>query len=394
MKTNTPQLRFPEFRNASEWEDNELEKTAVFINEKVPVDQLTVVNYTSTENILPDYQGYTVASKLPSSGNATRYKKNDILISNIRPYLKKVCIADQDGGASNDVIVVRAKNKICDQFLSVILRNDTFIDYVMTGAKGLKMPRGDISLIKKYSLTYPHKAEQQKIADCLASLDQTIGAETGKLKAYQKHKKWLMQQLFPADGETVPPRRFPEFRNAPAWEKNTIGQIAKVTTGNKDTQDKKNDGLYPFFVRSQTVERINTYSFDGEAILTSGDGVGVGKNFHYINGKFDFHQRVYSIYGFSPNTCGKFVYLYFSEFFHNRVMKMSAKNSVDSVRMAMITEMPIYLPCLNEQQKIADCLSSLDELIAAQMQKIERLKIFKKGMMQRLFPIVKGKINE
>ena len=132
--------------------------------------------------------------------------------------------------------------------------------------------------------------------------------------------------------------------------------------------------------------RINSYSYDGEAILTSGDGVGVGKNFHYIVGKFDFHQRVYCIYDFEKEVSGRFVYMYFSQHFYERVMRMSAKNSVDSVRRAMITEMPILLPSKKEQEKIADTLSSIDDLIIAQNQKIEALQLHKKGLLQGLFP--------
>jgi type I restriction enzyme S subunit len=232
--------------------------------------------------------------------------------------------------------------------------------------------------------------EQQKIASCLSSLDELIEAHSQKLDTLKDHKKGLMQNLFPQEGETVPKYRFPEFVNDGDWVKKTIEQVAQVTTGNKDTQNKVNNGLYPFFVRSQTVERINSYSYDGEAILTSGDGVGVGKNFHYIDGKFDFHQRVYSIYNFSKEVCGKFVYMFFSQHFDERVMRMSAKNSVDSVRMAMITEMPISLPSKEEQKKIADCLSSLDALITGQTEKIEQLKLHKKGLMQGLFPKVKA----
>ena len=120
--------------------------------------------------------------------------------------------------------------------------------------------------------------------------------------------------------------------------------------------------------------------------MTSGDGVGVGKNFHYIKGKFDFHQRVYCIYDFVEGVSGLFFYLYFSEHFGERVMKLSAKNSVDSVHMAMITEMLVMLPLISEQQRIADCLTSLDDLIAAQTQKLAVLKTHKKGLMQQLFP--------
>jgi type I restriction enzyme S subunit len=184
----------------------------------------------------------------------------------------------------------------------------------------------------------------------------------------------------------IPELRFPEFAKDGRWKEKIIEHVAKVTTGNKDTQNKVDNGKYPFFVRSQSVERINSYSFDGEAILTSGDGVGVGKNFHYIKGKFDFHQRVYCIYDFAKEVSGQFVFMYFSQHFYERVMRMSAKNSVDSVRMAMITEMPVCLPSKNEQKKIASCLSSLDELITAHSQKLELLKDHKKGLMQNLFP--------
>lgn len=246
----------------------------------------------------------------------------------------------------------------------------------------------NLQIIKSLGIPLPRLKEQQKIADCLSSLDELVTAQTEKIEALKAHKKGLMQQLFPAEGETVPKLRFPEFRDAEEWQNHIISDFAKVTTGNKDTQNKVDDGSYPFFVRSQNVERINSFSYDGEAILTSGDGVGVGKNFHYIIGKFDFHQRVYCIYDFESKVFGKFIFQYFSEHFYKRVMQLNAKNSVDSVRMAMITEMPILLPKLEEQQKIDDCLSSVDDIINAQTQKLAALKAHKKGLMQQLFPAV------
>ena len=124
----------------------------------------------------------------------------------------------------------------------------------------------------------------------------------------------------------IPKLRFKEFEGD--WIKVEIGDTCTVKTGGKDTQDRIEDGKYPFFVRSNTVERINSYSFDGEAILTSGDGVGVGKNFHFINGKFDYHQRVYALHSFKSNFLGAFIYQVFVEKFYKRVMRLSAKNSV------------------------------------------------------------------
>ena len=180
------------------------------------------------------------------------------------------------------------------------------------------------------------------------------------------------------------------FKNAEgaeftSWVTSFIGDECKITTGNKDTQNKIDGGKYPFFVRSQTVERINTYSKDCEAILTSGDGVGVGKNYHYINGKFDFHQRVYCLYDFSNQLLGKYLYIYFSNYFFDRVKRLSAKNSVDSVRMDMISKMEIKLPSLVEQTKIASFLSAVDEKISQLTQKLHLLGQYKQGMMQKLF---------
>ncbi len=198
-----PKLRFPEFRDAGEWEAASLgdKEVSTFVKERTPLEKLKLESYVSTENLLPDYAGVTTVSKLPPTGSFTRFKKGDILISNIRPYLKKVWSANKDGASSNDVIVIRAQSKVSDSFLSFLLKNDEFINYIMIGAKGVKMPRGDISLMKEYPVAYPSTKEQQKIADCLSSVDDLITAQTQKVDALKIHKKGLMQQLFPVVDE-------------------------------------------------------------------------------------------------------------------------------------------------------------------------------------------------
>jgi type I restriction enzyme S subunit len=183
--------------------------------------------------------------------------------------------------------------------------------------------------------------------------------------------------------KNIPQLRFPEYEGE--WEEKKLGDVAEIKTGDKDTQNRVDDGIYPFFVRSDNVERINSYSFDGEAILTSGDGVGVGKNFHYMNGKFDFHQRVYSIRKFSEYVSGKFIFYFFSDRFYKRVIRLSAKNSVDSVRMDMITDMPIYFPTLIEQQKIASFFTAIDQKITQLKRKKNLLEHYKKGVIQKIF---------
>jgi type I restriction enzyme S subunit len=198
-----PRLRFPEFQDAGEWEAEELGEVAEFVNERIPLEQVELPNYVSTENILPDYSGVAKASKLPPAGSVTRFRRNDTLVSNIRPYLKKVWLSNKEGGASNDIIVIRAKHKLLPQYFSFLLKNDSFIDYVMKGARGVKMPRGDIFSMKEYPTPYPSKPEQQKIAECLTCFDELVAAQTQKLDALKIHKKGLMQQLFPSPGEIL-----------------------------------------------------------------------------------------------------------------------------------------------------------------------------------------------
>ena len=179
----------------------------------------------------------------------------------------------------------------------------------------------------------------------------------------------------------VPNLRFTEFSGE--WEKCKIKQVCDIATGNKNTQDKSDDGIYPFYVRSQTVERINSWSFDGEAILTAGDGVGVGKVFHYSTGKIGVHQRVYILSNFTCDS--KYLFHYFSSRFYGRVKRMSAKNSVDSVRMEMIADMPIYLASNDEQHKIGNLMSLLNERIETQKKIIEDLKKLKDAIAEKLF---------
>ena len=179
----------------------------------------------------------------------------------------------------------------------------------------------------------------------------------------------------------VPNLRFPEFQGE--WEKCKFRDVCSISTGNKNTQDKIDDGIYPFYVRSQTVERINSWTFDGEAILTAGDGVGVGKVFHHTYGKIGVHQRVYILSDFKCDA--NYLFHFFSSKFYNRVKRMSAKNSVDSVRKEMITDMPLSLPSHQEQVKIGYLLSLLDERIATQNKIIDKLQSLIKGLNDSLY---------
>ncbi len=194
-----PKYRFPEFEDDGDWVERKLgdKEVSFFVGEKISVDKLTIDSYVSTENMLPDYSGVKAASKLPTSGSFTKFKIGDILISNIRPYLKKVWKSDKTGGASNDVFVFRSGAHVESEFLEFIIKNDDFINYVMKSVKGVKMPRGDKASMREYSVFIPSKLEQQKISNCLSLVDELIASQTEKIDRLLQHKKGLMQGLFP-----------------------------------------------------------------------------------------------------------------------------------------------------------------------------------------------------
>ncbi len=395
--TATPGLRFSGFRDKGVWKADKLERLASFANEKMPLELLTLVNFVSTENLLPDYKGAISASKLPQSGTTTRFQEGDILISNIRPYLKKVWFADKGGGASNDVLVLRAKEKVSAQYLSFILKNDAFIKYVMKGAKGVKMPRGDISLIKKYPLMYPTLPEQQKIADCLTSLDELISAEDEKLSTFKDHKKGLLQKLFPAEGKTIPKLRFPEFRDKGAWEVKFVSKVANVVAGQSPKGSNYNDeGMGVPFYQGKTdfgdvyinppqkwTTQTTKLAQKGDILISVRAPVGA---LNISTDKICIGRGLASIQAKQSKW-----YLYYFLKSNQKYIIGNGGSIFDSINKNQIEAIKILIPTtISEQQKIADCLISLDELISAQGEKLKALKDHKKGLMQKLFPAQQG----
>ncbi len=161
------------------------------------------------------------------------------------------------------------------------------------------------------------------------------------------------------------------------WEVRRLKFLCDIQTGDKDTEDAIEDGPYPFFVRSQTVERLDTYTHDCEAILTAGDGAGVGKVFHHYNGKFDFHQRVYMLNAFN-GISGRFLFHYLKENFYKVALEGGAKSTVDSLRRPLFTNFPVVIPSLEAQNAIVKYVeqetAKIDALVAEQQRLIELLK--------------------
>ena len=334
-------MRFPEFTEP--WETAKLGEVVEFCNERISTSELSIDNYVSTENLLQDFQGVLPANSIPADTNVISYKEGDILISNIRPYLRKVWKADNRGGCSTDVFVLRTKKSNCNSsFINYQIANDRFITYVMSGAKGVKMPRGDKKQMEKYSLSYPSFEEQDKIAHLLALLEQRIALQNGLINK--------LESLIGGIGQRV----FSQFNSFVK-----LGNVAKITNGNSDVQDAieiYESGLYPFYDRSDVIKYLNTYYLDKEAIIYAGEGSEFFPRYH--NGKFALHQRCYAIFDFKEEYLTKFIYYYMFTL-NGYFVRNSVGSTVPSLRMGTFEKVNIPKVPVKQQLyviKVFDCL--------------------------------------
>lgn len=224
-------------------------------------------------------------------------------------------------------------------------------------------------------------AEQERIAEALSDVDALIKELDALIDKKRMVLKATIQDLLTAR------RRLPGFSEP--WHEDIIDNVCSVTTGASNSQDQVANGRFPFYIRSSSIVYSKKFLFDCEGVITIGDGQ-IGKVFHYVNGKFDLHQRCYLMYNFK-GIDAKFFYYIFSTFFYDRVISLSAKATVDSVRKSMITKMKIFVPfSLSEQRAIAEILSDMDAEIEELEKKKEKYTSIRQGMMQQLLT---GKIR-
>jgi type I restriction enzyme S subunit len=329
-------------------------------------------------------------TKLGLIHSASNLIPKGTLITSTRMALGKAFIYDVDVSINQDLKALFLKNN-CDVLLLYywFQINSKRIEEIGSGSTVMGISLTDL---RKFIIPLPPTLTEQKaIATALSDVDALIASLEQTITKKKAIKQGAMQQLLTGKTRMKGFEGNGKFKQTEVglipedWEVEPIGDLASISTGGSDTQDRVDDGAYPFFVRSQTIERINKYSFDGEAILTSGDGVGVGKIFHYVNCKFDYHQRVYNIHNYRNDVAGKYLFFQFSTHFYDRVMAMTAKSSVDSVRREMIADMQIPLPStLTEQQAIAQILSDMDAEITHLETQKAKYQAIKQGMMQEL----------
>jgi len=362
-----------------------------------------IENYVSTENLLPEYGGVTIASKLPPAGSFTRFRKGDILISNIRPYLKKVWSANMDGAASNDIIIIRADTNVSESFLSFLLKNDDFINYIMIGVKGVKMPRGDKSLMEEYPVPFPTDSEQQKIASFLTVIDQKITHLKQKKDLLEQYKKGVMQKIFSQeirfkdnDGK--------EFQK---WEKKKLGEVYNITSSKRVFQDEWTKSGVPFYRAREIVKLSESGYVDNELFISNEmydeykskygvpqkndllvTGVGTIGVLYVVkeNEKFYFKDGNIIWFKSSGSINSQFVkHLFRTRIIRKQIEDNASITTVGTYTIESANKTVVPFPNIREQTKIANFLSAIDDKINHTQEQIEKTMIWKKGLLQQMF---------
>jgi type I restriction enzyme S subunit len=246
---------------------------------------------------------------------------------------------------------------------------------MMVGSTQVHIRNGDFF---QTPFCVPSLKEQTKIATFLTVVDQKITLLTQKADLLSQYKKGVMQQIFSQE------LRFKDDdgQEFPEWEEKTLGDVADITTGNSNRIDSTiGDGAYTFFDRSQDIRTSDIYLFDCEAVIVAGEGQEFIPK-HFI-GKFDLHQRTYAIIKFK-SASGKYLFYYIHNFRYY-FLSQAVGSTVKSLRLPMFQQMPIQLPSLPEQTKIANFLTAIDEKITNNQNQLNAVKQYKQGLLQQMF---------
>ena len=299
-------------------------------------------NYVSTENMQQDFAGIKDAISLPSSGSAVEFQVGDILISNIRPYLKKIWLSDRNGGCSTDVLALRTKNeKVDSSFLYCCLANDDFVSYVMSGAKGVKMPRGDKQHIMSYHLGVPSVQEQRRIAELVSLLEKRISAQSKIIEEQETLLRSLRHKLFNQCLDSHTQCR--------------IGDILSIGSG-KDYQHLR-EGEIPVYGTGGVISHVNESLYDGESVCIGRKGT-INKPL-YLSGRFwtvDTLFYTHSFNGILPRFC-------YHLFCTIDWLTYNEASGVPSLSKSTIEKILVSIPQIDIQKWIVQILDSIEEKI-------------------------------
>lgn len=402
-----PELRFPEFMNDGEWVEMQL-GDSLLRNPEYGINAPAV----SFSNKLPTYLRITDISedgrflsneKVSVAREVTEdnyLSDGDIVLARTGASVgKSYKYRNEDGRLVFAGFLIRLKpdsNKLNSDFLFQFLATNQYWKWVSFISARSGQPGINATEYSSLPVCLPKPKEQQKVASCLSSLDEVIAAHSQKLELLKDHKKGLMQNLFPQEGEKVPKLRFREFENDGEWVEKILSEVADYENGKAHEQDIDETGDF-IVVNSKFIStdgEIAKYSKEAYCIAEKGDilmvlsdvpnGRAIAKCF-YVNetNKYTVNQRICKL---TPFDCDN-LFLYFIMNRNPYFLSFDDGVKQTNLRNDDVQSFSFLIPIdKKEQQKIASCLSSLDDLIAAQAEKIEQLKLHKKGLMQGLFP--------
>jgi len=392
-----PEWRFPEFTN--EWKENELRRVSEVVMGSSPKSS----SYNENKIGLPLLQGNAdiknrlSTPRIYTSEITKECQINDILLS-VRAPVGTVAKSIHNACIGRGISAIRAKNHNSQEFLyQWLFSYESSWKNISQGGTFDAVNSDDI---RNLILPVPNLQEQQKIASCLSNLDELIAAHKDKLNALKNHKKGLMQNLFPQEGETVPKYRFPEFENDGEWVKKTIEDVCQVNPSVGDLPiefvyidlESVSDGV---LLKKNIINKEGAPS-RAQRILQDKDVIyqmvrPYQKNNYYFlaNDEYEFVAST----GYAQLRAfesSKFLFqLIHTDIFVSSVLEKCTGSNYPAINSSTLKQIEVLVPPKKqEQQKIASCLSSLDDLINAQTEKIEQLKQHKKGLMQGLFPSV------
>ena len=422
MPALTPKLRFPEFREAEGWELVTLQEASVPVTERVGQRKLTPVSISAGIGFVPQsekfgrdisgnqYQLYTLVRDgdfVFNKGNSLKFPQG--------------CIYLLQGwgqvAAPNVFICFRLKDGYSNGFFQNCFEQNQHGRQLKRHITSSARSNGLLNISKEtffgVEIPTPSPAEQQKIADCLSSVDELIAAQARKLDALKTHKKGLMQQLFPREGETQPRFRFPEFQDAGEWVVKTLGQFAKYTKGFAfKSEDYKSEGVRiirvsdlgadfikpnneKIYISSESEHEYARYKLTASEIIITTVGSkpelldsAVGRGIYVkLDNEGLLNQNLLKL-EVLPAVNSRFLFSHINTPEYQRFIASISRGNANQANIAVkdLMGFTIKAPQYAEQQRIADCLTSLDDLIAAQTQKLALLKTHKQGLMQQLFP--------
>ena len=307
--------------------------------------------------MLQDYQGIVTASNIPSNTNVIKFSKGDVLLSNIRPYLKKVWYADRDGGCSADVFVFKAL-AVCDtDFLHYIIANDRFINFTMSGAKGVKMPRGDKEQMKTYKIGLPSKEEQRKIANLLRLLDERIATQNKIINRLQSLIKGIANKSFHVARETKPLLEF-----AP-----------NITSGN----DKNGSGTIPLYGSTGIIGMVKNASQKGNIVLVA--RVGTIGTVQFVNEPCGVSDNALII---EAGDMTKYIYYFLKTYNFARITSGTTQPLITASSLKKIA-IPIF--DIERSSNIVRCLSGLEKKLNIEKRYLLDMVMIKQYLLRQMF---------